>query len=108
MGFIMDALKILNDNFEAENHSFLYYLHEKDYFHETAFDELCSCISSLCCLYPHDEIVSAQICFIYGQVLRHIIYHFDPGDMSRISNLPSTYNEKLETLERIVAEYFSS
>lgn len=61
----MDALKVLNDNFEAENHSFL-----------------------------------------YGQVLRHIIYHFDPGDLSRISNLPCNYNEELETLERIIRNYF--
>lgn len=103
----MDALKVLNDNFEAENHSFLYYLHEENYFHETAFLELCGSLSSLCDTHPHDKMVSAQICFLYGQVLRHIIYHFDPGDLSRISNLPCNYNEELETLERIIRNYFS-
>lgn len=103
----MDDLKVLNDNFEAENNSFLYYLHEENFFHEAAFSELCSSLSSLCHTHPHDQAVSAQICSIYGQVLRHIIYHFDSGDLSRISNLPCNYNEELETLERIITKWFS-
>lgn len=103
----MDALKVLHDNFEAEEHSFLDYLHEENYFHETAFAELCGCIFTLCRTHPHDKEVSAQLCFIYGQVLRHLIYHFDPGDLSRISNLPCNYNEALDTLEQILSIYFS-
>lgn len=104
----MDELKVLNDNFEAEDNSFLYCLHEENYFNETAFTELCGCISSLCRINPYDKVVSAQICFIYGQVLRHIIYHFDPNDLSRISNLPTNYSEELEILEHIITKYFSS
>lgn len=102
----MDMLKILNANFEAKDKSFLYYLHEENYFHEITFSELCGCISSLCYTYPHDKVVSAQIIFIYGQVLRHIIYHFDSNDLSQISNLPCDYNKKLETLECIIIKYF--
>lgn len=103
----MDDMKTLNDNFEAKNNSFLYYLHEENIFETAAFSELCSSLSSLCHTHPHNQAVSAQICFVYGQVLRHIIYHFDPGDLSRISNLPCNYSEKLETLERIITKYFS-
>lgn len=103
---VMEYLKVLQDNFEAKDNSFLYYLHEENFFHEKAFAELCSCISSLCHVHLHDEEVSAQICFIYGQVLRHIIYHFDPSDLSQISNLPSNYQEKLDVLERIVTSCF--
>ena len=29
----MNALKVLNENFEAKNNSFLYYLHEENFFH---------------------------------------------------------------------------
>ncbi len=103
----MDKLKILNDNFEAKDNSFLYYLHEKNYFHEKAFSELCGSITGL---YSHSQnkVISGQICFIYGQVLKHIIYHFDPNDLSRISNLPCDYNERLTILENAVTEYFSS
>lgn len=104
----MDALKVLNANFEAKDNSFLYYLHEENYYHKVAFSKLCGSLSALCRTHPHDKVVSAQICFVYGQVLRHIIYHFDPDDLSRISNLPRGYNEELEALERIIAKYFSS
>lgn len=104
----MNALNVLRANFEAEDNSFVYYLHEENYYHKAAFSELCSSVSSLCRTHPHDKMVSAQICFIYGQVLRHIIYHFDPGDLSRISNLPCNYNEELETLDRLITKYFSS
>ena len=43
----MDGLNVLNDNFEVANNSFLYYLHEENFFHETAFSELCSSLSAL-------------------------------------------------------------
>ena len=51
---IMDALEILNANWKAEDGSFLYYFHEENNFHEAAFLELCSCISSLSRLRPRD------------------------------------------------------
>lgn len=102
----MDMLDVLNANFEAEDKSFLYYLHEENYFHDIKLLELCGCISSLCQSRPHDKVISAQIIFIYGQILRHLIYHFDPNDLSQISNLPCDYNEKLETLECNITKYF--
>lgn len=103
----MDVLKVLRANFEAKDKSFLYYLHEENYYHKTAFYELCSCLSTLSHNNTHDKMISTQICFIYGQILRHIIYHFDPSDLIRISNLPINYNEELETLEHAVTKYFS-
>ena len=39
---VMEYLKVLQDNFEAKDNSFLYYLHEENFFHEkgvkTEFD----------------------------------------------------------------------
>lgn len=104
----MNALKVLNENFEAKNNSFLYYLHEENFFHEAAYAELCDSLFSLCNTHGHNQVVSAQICFIYGQVLKHIIYHFDPNDMSRIEHLPYDYNEKIEIMEHAVTKYFLS
>lgn len=97
-----DALKILNANYKANDDSFLYYLHEEDYFHEVKFYELCQAMASLHHSYLHDEVASVQIIFIYGQVLRHIIYHFDPKDLSRISNFPCDYDKKLAFLESAI------
>ena len=103
----MDALKILDDNFNAVHNSFLYYLHEKGCYHEAAFLELCDCLYTLCDAHLHENRVSYQIVFIYGQVLKHIVYHFDPADLSQISNLPDNYNEKIEILETLISAYFS-
>lgn len=104
----MDGRRILRDNCKAENGSFLYYLHEENVFHQAAFSDLCECIAALGRTHPRDPAVSGQVCFVYGQVLRHILYHFDPDDLSRISNLPRDYGESLQRLERAIAAYFAS
>ena len=59
----MEAMEILNANWKAEDGSFLYYLHEENNFHEAAFLELCSCISSLSRCHPQDQMVSSKIVF---------------------------------------------
>lgn len=104
----MDALQKLHDNYTAENASFLFYLHEQEQFDESEFSALCACIASLCQTHAEDRTVAAQICFVYGQVLRHIVYHFDPNDRSKICDLPLEYYEKLNSLESIAARYFSA
>lgn len=106
--FSLNMLNILSANYNAEDNSFLYYLHEKNCFNEVAFSELRDCISYLCRTHPTEQTVSSQIVFIYGQVLRHIIYHFDPKDTSQISDLPCDYNEKLEFLECEITRYFNA
>lgn len=102
----MDALQMLYDNYKAENGSFLFYLHEEGHFDEKELSKLCGCISTLCRTHLEDRFVSFQIQFIYGQVLKHILYHFDPQDRSKIFDLPSDYNEKLEPLECAVMQFF--
>lgn len=101
----MDMLQRLKDNYEAERNSFLYYLHERNFFHEEAFSELCECILDLSRTHPGDKDILLQISFIYEQVLKHIIYHFDPNDLSIITNFPCDYNEKLELLGYLVTLY---
>ena len=73
---IREAMEILNANWKAEDGSFLYYLYEENNFHESAFLELCSCISSLLWLHAQDQTVSAKILFIYEQVLKPFLYSF--------------------------------
>lgn len=104
----MDLQQILNDNYKGENNSFLYYLHEESHFDEESLSQLCQCISSLHHSHLQDMAASMQINFIYTQVLKHIIYHFDPNDYSRIDDLPFDYNEKLELLDTAVAQYFNA
>ena len=39
-------------------------------------------------------------------MLRHIVYHFDDNDLSKISNLPFEYWEYIEPFERLVASLY--
>ena len=76
---------LIEDNKKAENKSFLYYLHEENVFDRQLLADLCRYIDNL------DSISIDQIRdlhFIENQILRHLVYHFDSNDLSKISNLP--------------------
>lgn len=100
----MNSQQVLNDNYHAQNNSFLYYLHEENRFHEETLLDLCESISSLTS--SQNNVVSAQISFVHSQILKHIIYHFDPNDLSQIYDLPDDWNEKIELLDSTVTQYF--
>lgn len=102
----MDVQQVLNDNYRAENNSFLYYLHEESSFNEEAYSCLCECITELKLHHIKDECSMMKINFIYSQILKHIIYHFDPDDSSMIEQLPVNYYEKLEVLDAVIQEYY--
>ena len=44
--------------------------------------------------------------WIENQILRHLVYHFDENDLSRISNLPTNYWEEFERLEQAVLNLY--
>lgn len=96
-------MDIITDNYYALNYSFLYYLHEKDNFNIDAFYKLINYIDSL--PQKQDNII-LQLIFIQNEILKHIIYHFDPNDISRITNLPDNYLEYLSMLELSIKKYF--
>lgn len=91
---------LIEDNKKGENQSFLYFLHEEKKFDVKALDDLCHYIIEL------DTISLGQlrdIHYIENQILRHLVYHFDDNDLSKISNLPFEYWEYIEPFERLVA-----
>lgn len=94
---------LIEDNKKAENQSFLYFLHEEKTFDVKSLDDLCQYISEL------DTISFEQlrdIHFIETQILRHLVYHFDDNDLSKISNLPFEYWEYIEPFEALVASLY--
>ena len=96
----MHKRNLIEDNKKAENQSFLYFLHEEKKFDVKALDNLCHYIIEL------DTISLEQlrdIHYIENQILRHLVYHFDDNDLSKISNLPFEYWEYIEPFERLVA-----
>ena len=82
---MMHKRNLIEDNKRGENQSFLYFLHEEKKFDVKALDEL------------------RDIHYIENQILRHLVYHFDDNDLSKISNLPFEYWEYIEPFERLVA-----
>lgn len=93
---------LVEDNFEAANNSFLYRLHERNRFDTDAFVKLLEGINAL---EEKQEDVLEQLRFIQIEILKHIIYHFDPNDGSRITNLPDDYWEYLTDLEDAIGKY---
>ena len=93
-------MEIIDDNINAANKSFLYFLHEENKFDKKSFWDLCSYIETL------DSVTVPELrklYFIQNQLIRHMVYHFDDNDLSKISNLPFEYWEYIEPFERLVA-----
>ena len=94
---------LIEDNKKAENKSFLYYLHEEKVFDRQSLANLCHYVEKI------DSISIDQLRdlhFIENQILRHLVYHFDSNDLSKISNLPDEYWEYIESFEQAVTKLY--
>ena len=101
----MKEKNLIEDNRRADHFSFLYYLHEKKVFHSESLAALCQYLVGL-------ESVSIEqlrdLRWIETQILRHLVYHFDENDLSKISNLPTNYWEEVEAFEQVVSNHYDS
>lgn len=91
---------VIEDNINAANQSFLYFLHEENKFDPKAILNLCNYIQTL------DSVTIfelKELYFIQNQILRHLVYHFDKNDMYEISDLPLDYWEYIELLDAAIA-----
>lgn len=99
----MKEKNLIEDNRRANRFSFLYYLHEEKEFRVEALVALSQYLERM------DSVSIEQlkdVRWIENQILRHLVYHFDPNDLSRISNLPPNYWEELEAFERVVSKLY--
>ena len=104
----MEAQTIIQDNFEAKNNSFLYFLREKSTFNKESFNQLCNAVHSVA-----DENVeisrnAQKIMFIYSAILKCFMYHFDKNDDYTITDLPDNYNKMIALLDKNVEYYFAT
>ena len=102
----MEAVEVIEDNYRAVEGSFLEQLHEYNHFDLRAFEVLCEAIAVLGMIDKEDHQIASEMVFIWTQTLLHIIYHFDPKDLSRINDLPENYNEYIARLEQLVMQYW--
>ena len=100
----MKERNIIKDNRRAGYFSFLFYLHEEKEFHSGR--TCCSLSVSRKDGFCHSLEQLKDLRWIECQILRHMVYHFDPNDLSRIRNLPTNYWEELEAFEQVVSKLY--
>lgn len=104
----MSARDILEDNVEAKNSSFLYYLHNKSEFNVGSFKKLYAAIRVLADEEVGISRAAQDINYVYGQILKCLLFHFDKDDEFKINNLPENYGKLIEYLDKSVEYYFKT
>ena len=104
----MSAKEILEDNVSAKNKSFLYYLRNEAKFNKEAFKKLYASIKILADNEVGISRTAQQINYVYGQVLKSLMFHFDKDDEYKITALPENYGKMVEYLDKSVEYYFKT
>lgn len=104
----MDGKAILEDNIAAKNSSFTYFLKDKAFFNKDAFRNLCRAIRMLAESEVDISRTAQQITYVYGEILKNFMYHFDNNDPYRISNMPENYSKMVAVLDKSVEYYFQT
>lgn len=101
------AKQIMLDNYKIENNSFMFLLHEKNYFSEEAFWKFYESITALAlCGEEQSMEITEQITQNYQRLLKYIVFHFDPNDDFVLENFPKNYIDYLERIEYALMAYF--
>lgn len=101
------AKRIILDNYKIENNSFMFFLHEKNYFFEKAFWEFYESITALTLGGEERSMeIAEQITQNYQRLLKYIVFHFDPNDDFILENFPENYVDYLERIEYAIMAYF--
>src|SRR5688500_11980900 len=92
---IHKATRIIYDNANSDNNSFLYFTHEKSIFDEKAFWTFYNAIRFIGIASFKEEYLqrdlTTKIVKSYGYFLLQIGFHFDRNDQYSIKNLPYNY-----------------
>ena len=104
----MEAQTIIQDNFEAKNDSFLYFLREKSTFKKDSFNRLCNAVRAIADTNVEISRNAQKITHIYGTILKCFMYHFDKNDDYKITDLPDNYNKMIALLDKNVEYYFAT
>jgi len=104
---VEDAIQTLVDNYKGDNNSFMFYLHEKNYFSVEKFWEFYESITALILNNDNSSEITTQITHSYQRLLKYIIFHFDPKDDYVLENFPENYIDYLERIEYALMAYSS-
>ena len=92
-------MSFIRKNVLLEEGTVFYYLHEESLFHEESYKELCAYIEEL-------ESISLEdfkdLVFLHHQVIRHLVYHFDPVDIVELKSFPPDYWKVIDRIDSAV------
>ena len=92
-----EAIKIIKDNAESCNNSYLYFMHEQSQFDENAFWELYNAIRYLGFEFEEEETLPRKLTLTivkaYEWHLLLVGFHFDKSDGIHIAHLPQNYSQ---------------
>ena len=104
---IVNAERIIYDNYKGRNDSFMFFLHERDLFSQERFWELYDSIIALKGMAFTEPELARQVNSIYQYVLKTMIWHFSPTDSLTIENFPAEYNGYIERLDYAVSVFYA-
>mgnify|MGYP000953167493 FL=1 len=88
---------LIRKNVLLEEGTFFYYLHEESLFHEESYKELCAYIEGLEYISLEEDF--KDLVFLHHQLIRHLVYHFDPVDIVELKSFPKDYWEVIERID---------
>lgn len=103
---IEEALRIIDDNKNAANGSFLFFLHERSLFSDEAFKNLCGAIDCLEKETDRGVQLIVDVSKLYQFTLYSLMCHFDPDDSYCIEKLPADYADRVEELRAAVESFY--
>lgn len=101
------ARKIISDNYNCNENSFVYFLHEECYFSVAKFWEYYESIAAFVGSTKKNSEITRQITSSYQRVLKEMIFHFDPKDTAVIRNFPENYTDFIERIDFALLAYYT-
>lgn len=105
------AVKILKNNYEGKEGSFIYFLDEECTFNKSAFWDYYNCIVDLTNdTLSHSNLnreLSIMLSKTYSSIITNLLWHFHPKDLYKIKGVPKhKLNLYIERLEIAYAGFF--
>lgn len=103
----LKAIEIINNNYLGNDGSLTCSLYNDSYFSIKKFWEYYDSIVQLVNVFFYNDDMTVKISLSYQRILKEIIYHFSPQDISVIKNFPEDYNSYIERLDFAVLAYYT-
>ena len=104
---IANARKIISDNYNCNENSFVWFLHERSYFSTEKFWEYYESIAAFVGVTEKSPEITRQITEIYQKMLKEIISHFSPIDLAVLDNFPENYIDYIERIDFALLAYYT-